>query len=112
MYNHEWFPQPGMIPDDFLKEFGRIYTREGDGVIFVTSSVYEQLTITRTKSWLAQIGKPSYALFPLSLPKPKLRKDEDKEVVRFLDNIQSKFGPKSLIYVSELRLSFDIFILN
>lgn len=109
MYNHEMFPQPiRLTPDDFLVELGRIYTREGDGVIFVTSSVYEQSTITSAKSWLTQIGKPSYALFPLSIPKPKHRLDEDREGLEFLDGIQSRFGAKLLIYVSELCLSWHL----
>lgn len=100
MYNHEWLPQTNLIPDDSLKEFGRVCIRDGDGVIMISNSVYEGLTMTCTKKWLAQIGKPSYALSPLSLPKPKHRMDEDQEVLNFLDTIQSKFGAKSLIYVS------------
>lgn len=100
MYTHEWSPQISMLPDSQFEKFGQIYTRDGDGVIIVSSTVYEGVTMTATKEWLAGIGKPSYALSPLSLSKPKRRLDDDKEVLQFLDGIKSKFGARSLIYVS------------
>lgn len=108
MYNYEWSPQTNLISPGSLLKFGQIYMRDGDGTIIVSSSVYEGVTIAATKDWLAQIGKPSFALSPLSLPKHKRRLDENKDVLQFLDAMATKFGARSLIYVGEVCFSYEM----
>ncbi|KIK62654.1 glycosyltransferase family 1 protein, partial [Collybiopsis luxurians FD-317 M1] len=102
LYTHEWSPQivRPLLPEGRFEFFGSVYTRLSDGVMIVSNSIYEKETMNATKSWLAQIGKPSYAMAPLSLPKPRTQVDSDNETLRFLDSIQEQFGPNSLIYIS------------
>ncbi|KAJ4480020.1 hypothetical protein J3R30DRAFT_2566107 [Lentinula aciculospora] len=100
MYAHEWKPQTSLLPEGPFEKFGQIYMRVGDGIIIVSNSVYENESMKATKEWFSGIGKPSYALAPLSLPKPKSRQDDEKEISLFLNTMKERFGPKSLIYIS------------
>ncbi|KIK62457.1 glycosyltransferase family 1 protein [Collybiopsis luxurians FD-317 M1] len=101
LYIHEWSPQINLLSEGSNLPFlGAVYTRLSDGVIIVSNSVYEKEPMKATKSWLEQIGKPSYAMAPLSLPKPRTQVDSDQETLRFLDSIEEQFGPNSLIYIS------------
>ncbi|KAJ3744145.1 hypothetical protein DFH05DRAFT_1525159 [Lentinula detonsa] len=101
MYAHECKPQISLLPEGPLARFGQIYTRAGDGVIVVSNSVYEQESINATKKWFSGIGKPCYALAPLTLPNSKGQEDtEHREVTHFLDSVNERFGPRSLIYIS------------
>lgn len=80
--------------------FGQVYLREADGLIVASNSIYERETLDATKTWFADIGVPTYAFAPLSLPKPQSHQLEgDEEVSRFLDSMKERFGPKSLLYV-------------
>ncbi|KAF9043665.1 hypothetical protein BDP27DRAFT_1455173 [Rhodocollybia butyracea] len=114
MYMHELFPQIDVLlgaNSGLLAEraatFGQIYLREGDGLIVVSNSVYEQETLIATKTWFNSIGVPTYAFAPLSLPQPQLHQvSSDEEVSRFLDAMKERFGPRSLLYISFGTLFF------
>ncbi|KAJ3855119.1 hypothetical protein EV368DRAFT_62701 [Lentinula lateritia] len=100
MYEHEWRPQISLLPEGPLERLGQIYTRLGDGVITVSNSVYERESMEAMKEWLSGIGKPTYALAPLSLPRRKRQQGDDTDILLFLDAIKERFGTKSLIYIS------------
>lgn len=99
-----------LLPEGPLERLGQIYTRVGDGVITVSNSVYERESMKAMKEWLSGIGKPTYALAPLSLPQRKRQQGGDTDLLLFLDAIKERFGTKSLIYVCPSTLVLKIVV--
>jgi hypothetical protein len=86
-----------------LFALAHIHVRGTEGGLVVSSSVYEQGAIEECKAWFQSMGKPYYAVGPLSLPEVNWKNSPPSEteapVINFMNKMQQRFGEKSLIYV-------------
>ncbi|KAF5368679.1 hypothetical protein D9757_010227 [Collybiopsis confluens] len=105
MYDYEWHPQEIESEwDHVLFLAGQKYMRITNGTFCVSSSVYETEAIQVAKEWMKSMGKEWYTIGPLSLPDsvPPTQAHDKKElsVINFLNEMQSKFGNKSVLFIS------------
>ncbi|KIK52859.1 glycosyltransferase family 1 protein [Collybiopsis luxurians FD-317 M1] len=75
-----------------------------DGIICVSSSVYEPEAIKVAKEWTESMGKAWYTVGPLSLPDslPPTQAHDEQEllVISFLNRMQDEFGERSVLFIS------------
>ncbi|KAK7463073.1 hypothetical protein VKT23_007659 [Stygiomarasmius scandens] len=111
MYDYEFSPQEMIINGSIVEELGRIYLPRLDGAFFTTASCYDLDALETVKKWLGEgkvypVGPLSTATREEGVSSGKLLEvgDGDKaskaKAVEFLDQMQSKFGEKSVIYMS------------
>ncbi|KAK7437859.1 hypothetical protein VKT23_018296 [Stygiomarasmius scandens] len=110
MYDYEFLPQE-TINASILEELGRIYMPRLNGVLFNTASCYDLDALETVQKWLGDGNV--YAVGPLSMATREEGAangdllevgDGDKtskvKGVEFLDRMQSRFGEKSVVYIS------------
>ncbi|KAK7437855.1 hypothetical protein VKT23_018292 [Stygiomarasmius scandens] len=111
MYDYEFSPQEVLFKTSIVEELGRIYLSRLDGIFFTTANSYEKDALVAVNNWLGE-GKV-YSVGPLSMATQKEDAsggdlfevgDGDKaskmKAVEFLDQMQAKFGEKSVVYMS------------
>uniref|UniRef100_A0A0W0EZ46 Glycosyltransferase family 1 protein n=1 Tax=Moniliophthora roreri TaxID=221103 RepID=A0A0W0EZ46_MONRR len=100
MYDHEMYPQPSDAPNGFLWREAQITTYSTQGTINIASSVLEKETIETLKTYFQSIGKDYVNIAPMTIiPEPPTSR-ENNQVVLFLDKMQTRFGARSVIYIS------------
>jgi hypothetical protein len=83
--------------------------KSSDGVINVTSSTIEEEAIEAVRAWLKRTGKDLWIVGPLEDTPPEEVKpasdpDEDKRILKFCDDMQTKYGENSITVVSVFGL--------
>ncbi|KAK7437858.1 hypothetical protein VKT23_018295 [Stygiomarasmius scandens] len=110
MYDYEFLPQESLSAS-ILEELGRIYVPQLDGAFFTTASSYEKDALVTVNKWLGEgnvypVGPLSMATREEGASSGDLLEvgDGDKatkmKAVEFLDQMQAKFGEKSVVYMS------------
>ncbi|KAK7030479.1 hypothetical protein VNI00_014066 [Paramarasmius palmivorus] len=105
MYDYEFFPQPSDMPHGIFWRDGQIALYMTQGIINVATSAVEKEAIDTLRGYYKSIGIDYLNVAPLAiLSEPSTPQDEtsesDKQVISFLDNMEARFGPKSVIYIS------------
>ncbi|KAF5345928.1 hypothetical protein D9758_011456 [Tetrapyrgos nigripes] len=102
MYDYEFFPQELPLLASIFLESGRLYMARGEGTLVVSASSYDGAAMEAVKEWYQSLGKVIYPVGPLSLPDRSSGQSDkaNHPVMKFLDKMHSKYGDKSVVYMS------------
>ncbi|KAI3607112.1 glycosyltransferase family 1 protein [Moniliophthora roreri] len=88
-------------PLGLLWRDGQMATYSTQGTINIATSVLEGGTIDALKTYFRSIGKDYHHIGPMTIiHEAQASHESDEEVMLFLNNMQDRFGTKSVIYIS------------
>ncbi|KAJ7726853.1 hypothetical protein DFH07DRAFT_235594 [Mycena maculata] len=108
MFDYESFPQnlPYSDPRTPIQRGGSAMMKACDGILLATSPAYDAASLAAFEGWVKMtLHKPVYAVGPLIHPRHGTNRTwiaspRDAEIKNFLDASQSKYGEKSILFIS------------
>ncbi|KAF7342294.1 Glycosyltransferase family 1 protein [Mycena venus] len=108
MYDYEAFPQiPLDGPVAALHRAAHDLLMASDGLFIGSAPAYDGQSLAALETWVRQsLNKPAYSVGPLLAPgygrerTPTTHGPRDLEIKSFLDSMGSKYGDKSVLFIS------------